>query len=130
MSHELSITVERDGKHFIESSVEPGKVLEGPFGTQEEANKRAQQRSNEFGMKQRIRNADMIRDLPASKIMELLILSGHNPQDLADEFVRDQKSDPSDSSEDIMRRIYAVRSAPQAGRQELEKKLDAIEQAP
>ena len=40
MAHELSITVERDGQHFIESSVEPGKVLEGPFATQDEANGR------------------------------------------------------------------------------------------
>lgn len=48
MSHELSITVERDGKHFIESSVEPGKVLEGPFATSDEVNRRARQRSDEF----------------------------------------------------------------------------------
>lgn len=48
MSHELSITVEREGQHFIESSVEPGKVLEGPFGTQEEADRRAAERSREF----------------------------------------------------------------------------------
>lgn len=48
MSHELSITVERDGQHFIESSVEPGKVLEGPFSTQEEADRRAVERSREF----------------------------------------------------------------------------------
>ncbi len=47
MSHENSITVERGGRHFIESSVEPGKVLEGPFGTQEEANNRAFHRSAE-----------------------------------------------------------------------------------
>ncbi|MEE8506807.1 MAG: hypothetical protein V3S40_11380 [Kiloniellales bacterium] len=48
MSHELSITVEREGQHFIESSVEPGKVLEGPFSTQEEADRRAESRSLEF----------------------------------------------------------------------------------
>ena len=47
MAHELSVTVERDGKHFIESSVEPGKVLEGPFDTQEEADRRAEARSLE-----------------------------------------------------------------------------------
>ena len=130
MSHEMSITVERDGKHFIESSIEPGKVLEGPFGTQEEANQRAQKRSNDAGMKRRMRDADMVRDLPASKIMELLILRGHDPQDLADEFARDLKADPSDGAEDIMRRIYAIRAFPQVGRQELEQKLDAVEQAP
>ncbi len=48
MSHELSITVEREGQHFIESSVKPGKVLEGPFATQEEADRRAESRSLEF----------------------------------------------------------------------------------
>ena len=46
--HEKSITVERDGKHFIESGVEPGKVLEGPFNTPAEANARAVDRSKEF----------------------------------------------------------------------------------
>ena len=48
MTHELSITVERDGKHFIESSVEPGKVLEGPFDTGQEALERSIARSDEF----------------------------------------------------------------------------------
>ena len=47
MTHELSITVERDGQHFIESSVDPGKVLEGPFSTEEEATARAVARSAE-----------------------------------------------------------------------------------
>ena len=48
MSHEHNITVERDGKHYIESSVEPGKVLEGPFNTAEEALRRSKARSGEF----------------------------------------------------------------------------------
>ncbi len=48
MAHELSITVERDGKHFVESSVEPGKVLEGPFDTEQEALERSIARSDEF----------------------------------------------------------------------------------
>ncbi len=48
MAHELSITVERDGKHFVESSVEPGKVLEGPFDTAQEALERSKARSDEF----------------------------------------------------------------------------------
>lgn len=47
MTHEQSVTVERDGKHFIESSVEPGKVLEGPFSSREEADSRAGRRSEE-----------------------------------------------------------------------------------
>ena len=46
MAHELSITVERDGQHFVESSVERGKVLEGPFATAEEALRRSKERSN------------------------------------------------------------------------------------
>ena len=37
MSHELSMVYERDGKYYVESSVEPGKVLEGPFDTKEKA---------------------------------------------------------------------------------------------
>src|SRR3990167_3068826 len=45
--HEQSITVERDGQHFIESGVEPGKVLEGPFASSDEANNRARLRSQE-----------------------------------------------------------------------------------
>ncbi len=45
MAHELSITVERNGKHFLESSVEPGKVLEGPFATEAEAQRNASRRS-------------------------------------------------------------------------------------
>ncbi len=48
MAHEASITVERDGQHFIESTVQPGKVLEGPFATGEEALTRSKERSNEF----------------------------------------------------------------------------------
>lgn len=48
MSHELSITVERDNQFFLESSVNPGKVLEGPFITVEEADARAKERSDEF----------------------------------------------------------------------------------
>ncbi len=48
MAHELSITVERDGKHFLESSVEPGKVLAGPFDTEEEATAQGKKRSREF----------------------------------------------------------------------------------
>src|SRR3990167_2267976 len=46
--HEQSITVERDGQHFIESGVEPGKVLEGPFASSDEANNRARLRSQEY----------------------------------------------------------------------------------
>src|SRR3990167_3457430 len=45
--HEQSITVERDGRHFIESGVVPEKVLEGPFNSQEEADTRARARSSE-----------------------------------------------------------------------------------
>lgn len=45
--HEQSITVERDDQHFIESSVEPGKVLEGPFATPGEALERSRSRSKE-----------------------------------------------------------------------------------
>jgi|TARA_R100000093_G_scaffold8430_2_gene5991 hypothetical protein len=48
MSHEVSITVERDGKHYVESSVKPGEVLEGPFNTEKEALKRSIQRSKEY----------------------------------------------------------------------------------
>lgn len=48
MAHELSITVERDGEHFVESSAEPGKVLEGPFKTEDEALARSIQRSDEY----------------------------------------------------------------------------------
>ncbi len=47
MTHENNITVERDGQHFIESTVEPGKVLEGPFPTADLALKRSIERSNE-----------------------------------------------------------------------------------
>jgi hypothetical protein len=48
MAHEKSIGVERDGKHFVESSVEPGKVLGGPFDTQKEADAFAKKRSRSF----------------------------------------------------------------------------------
>lgn len=48
MAHELSITTERNGKHFVESSLEPGKVLEGPFGTAAQALERSKARSLEF----------------------------------------------------------------------------------
>ncbi len=50
MAHELSETVERDGKHFIESTVQPGKVLEGPFGSEAEASTQAMARSEEFDL--------------------------------------------------------------------------------
>jgi hypothetical protein len=45
--HEQSITVERDGRYFIESSVNPGRLLEGPFPTAEDADARAAARSQE-----------------------------------------------------------------------------------
>ena len=48
MSHELSMVYERDGKYYVESSVEPGKVLEGPFDTKEKAIKRSIERSKEY----------------------------------------------------------------------------------
>lgn len=54
MAHELTITVERDGRHFVESSVEPGKVLEGPFNTAKEALQRSESRSNESEVKRPI----------------------------------------------------------------------------
>ena len=47
MAHELSETVERDKQFFVESTVEPGKVLEGPFSTENEANMQAMARSEE-----------------------------------------------------------------------------------
>lgn len=64
MGHELSITVERDGKHFIESSVDPGKILEGPFATAQAAEQRARQRSKEFNPD---RNQQIIDALNAKK---------------------------------------------------------------
>jgi hypothetical protein len=48
MSHEKNITTERNGKYYIESSVEPRKILEGPFSTAEEALRRSKARSKEF----------------------------------------------------------------------------------
>ena len=46
MAHERTITVERAGKHFVESSVKPGEILEGPFDDPDEALARSKQRSN------------------------------------------------------------------------------------
>jgi len=48
MGHELSISVERDDQFFLESSVEPGKVLDGPFSTEEEATAASKRRSLMF----------------------------------------------------------------------------------
>ena len=58
------------------------------------------------------RKGDEVRDLPASKVMEILMLNGMDPQMVADEFVRDRARWPSDSDEDIMRRIYGDAMTP------------------
>ena len=64
MGHELSITVERDGQHFIENSVEPGKVLEGPFATEAIATANAKRRSAN----------------PNIRVDQALLARAHDPQ--------------------------------------------------
>ncbi len=49
--HERTVTTEKEGQHFVESSVEPGKILEGPFDTAREALIRSKVRSVEHGVK-------------------------------------------------------------------------------
>ncbi len=58
------------------------------------------------------RKSDEVRDLPASKVMELLMLNSMDPQKVADEFMRDRARWPSDSDEEIMRRIYGDAMTP------------------
>lgn len=47
--HELTVTTEKEGEHFVESK--NGRVLEGPFDTAKQALVRSRARSVEFGVK-------------------------------------------------------------------------------
>ena|SRR3990167_10292554 len=68
--------------------------------------------------KMMMRRQDMVRDLSASEIMQLMILSGGDVQTIADDFAADKKRWPSDSDDDIMRRIYGVGTTPVANEEE------------
>ena len=68
--------------------------------------------------KMMMRRQDMVRDLSASEIMQLMILSGENAQTIADDFAADKKRWPSDGDDDIMRRIYGVSTTPVANTEE------------
>lgn len=91
MAHELSVTVEQDGKHFIESSVEPGKVLEGPFDTAQEALERSRSRSEEFekstGSTIFVEGIGLIEiegDVPSEQELRAILEAIGNPEDEGD----------------------------------------------
>lgn len=65
---------------------------------------------NALSFKERMRRADMVADLPASSIMQLMVLQGQDAQSLANEFAVDKRQHPEDSDEALMRRIYGTRA--------------------
>ena len=77
---------------------------------------------NALSFKEQMRRADMVAELPAGDIMQLMVLQGQDAQSLADEFAADKRQHPEDSDEALMRRIYGTRAiaAPDPG----------VEQAP